>query len=120
MKSLSQSLRAIILLYLLSNNSLGEGKFPGFSLTQQRHLAALSGGFLFIVAFSYWLSRYELLYSSRGVAYGASYTDVTTQLPISTAALCHKILALVVVAKEPLPFDLVQNLLSCDSHQCND
>jgi len=36
------------------------------------------------VAFSYWLSRYELLYSPRGVSFGASYTDVTAQLPFYT------------------------------------
>jgi hypothetical protein len=36
------------------------------------------------VAFSYWLSRYELLYSPRGVSYGASYTAVAAELPAYT------------------------------------
>ncbi|MHC5832426.1 MAG: UPF0182 family protein, partial [Nostoc sp.] len=35
----------------------------------------------------YWLSRYELVYSTRGVSYGAYYTDVTAQLPSDTV-LC--------------------------------
>ncbi|HAX79287.1 MAG TPA: hypothetical protein DCY88_26555 [Cyanobacteria bacterium UBA11372] len=75
---------AVALIYLLSGDSLSQGSFPGFSLVQQRHLNGLGSGFMLSVAFSYWLQRYELLYSTRGVAYGASYTDVTAQLPAYT------------------------------------
>jgi uncharacterized protein len=75
---------AVALIYLLSGDSLSEGNFPGFSLVQQRHLNGLGGAFMLSVALSYWLQRYELLYSTRGVAYGASYTDVTAQLPADT------------------------------------
>ncbi|HAZ44344.1 MAG TPA: hypothetical protein DCZ55_07615 [Cyanobacteria bacterium UBA11371] len=75
---------AVALIYLLSGDSLSQGSFPGFSLVQQRHLNGLGSGFMLTVAFSYWLQRYELLYSTRGVAYGASYTDVTAQLPAYT------------------------------------
>ncbi|MGK7902630.1 MAG: UPF0182 family protein [Hormoscilla sp.] len=76
------TLVAIALVYLLSGNSLSQGIFPGFSVRQRRHLQLNTAGVLFSVAYSYWLSRYELLYSPRGVTYGASYTDVTTQLPL--------------------------------------
>jgi uncharacterized protein len=72
---------AVALTYLLSGDSLSQGFFPGFSSKQQRHLCATGGFFMLVVGFSYWLSRYQLLYSKRGVIYGASYTDVTTQLP---------------------------------------
>ena len=72
----------IALVYLLSGNSLAVGMFPGFSVPQRRHLQFASAGLMMSVAYSYWLSRYELLYSTRGVTYGASYTDVTTQLPL--------------------------------------
>ncbi|OUL35659.1 hypothetical protein BV372_10180 [Nostoc sp. T09] len=75
------SFLAVTLTYLLSADSLSQGIFPGFSPPQQRHLYALGGGFMLAVAFSYLLSRYELVYSSRGVSYGASYTDVMAQLP---------------------------------------
>jgi uncharacterized membrane protein (UPF0182 family) len=71
-------------LYLLSGNNLSQGRFPGFSPPQQRHLWGLSAGLLSVVASSYWLSRYHQLYSGRGVTYGASYTDVTVQLPVNT------------------------------------
>ena len=83
---------AVTLTYLLSEDSLSRGSFHGFSQRQQRHLQGLGGGFMLAVALSYWLSRYELLYSLRGVAYGASYTDIAIQLPANT------VLSLVAVA----------------------
>jgi uncharacterized membrane protein (UPF0182 family) len=76
---------AVLLIYLLAGESFSHGKFPGFSQSQLRHLYALGAGTVAIVAVRYWLSRYELLYSTRGVTYGASYTDVTAQLPVNTA-----------------------------------
>ncbi len=44
------------------------------------HLATLGGLFLLVLAWGYRLSAFELLYSSRGVAFGASYTDIHAQL----------------------------------------
>jgi uncharacterized protein len=75
---------AVALIYLLSGDSLSQGKFPGFSSVQLRHLYGLGSAVAAITAFHDWLSRYELLYSTRGVAYGASYTDVNVQLPVNT------------------------------------
>ncbi len=75
------ALAACTLLYLLSGNSLNQGSFLGFSQPQQRHLHGLSGALMLIVAYSYFLDCFELLYSPRGVAYGASFTDVKIQLP---------------------------------------
>ncbi|NES81597.1 MAG: COG1615 family transporter [Moorea sp. SIO2B7] len=79
---LFHGLIAATLVYLLSGNSLSEGKFPGFSSAQLRHLYALTGLLMFALAFRHWLNRYGLLYSLRGVTYGASYTDVNIQLPL--------------------------------------
>ncbi|MGH7998917.1 MAG: UPF0182 family protein, partial [Brasilonema sp.] len=75
---------AVTLIYLCSANSLSEGRFVGFSTPQRLHLNALSGLFMLAVALHYWIARYELLYSTRGVIYGASYTDVMVLLPIYT------------------------------------
>ncbi|HHP7243968.1 MAG TPA: UPF0182 family protein [Elainellaceae cyanobacterium] len=84
-------LASVSLIYLLSGNSLSQGHFPGFSPDQQRHLHGLGGGLMLTVALSYWLDRYELLYSPQGVTFGASYTNVVAQLPaysiLSVAAL---------------------------------
>ncbi|MBD2075582.1 UPF0182 family protein [Phormidium sp. FACHB-592] len=76
---------AVALTYLLSEGSLSQGSFPGFSSVQQRHLCGVGSGLMSTIALSCWLSRYKLLYSQRGVAFGASYTDVVAQLPAYTA-----------------------------------
>ncbi|MBD2625309.1 UPF0182 family protein [Trichormus variabilis] len=75
---------AVLLTYLLSGDSLSQGVFPGFSPPQKRHLFGLGGCLMLVVAFSYWLSRYKLVYSPRGVSFGASYTDAKIQLPAET------------------------------------
>ncbi len=72
---------ACTLIYLLSGKSLSKGNLYQFSQQQQRHLHVLGGGFIFTVAFSYFLACFELLYSRRGVIYGAGYTDVKVQFP---------------------------------------
>ncbi|MCF4969925.1 UPF0182 family protein [Nostoc sp. CMAA1605] len=84
---------AVCLTYLLSADSLSQGVFPGFSSPQQRHLYGMGGLLMLLVSFSYWLSRYELVYSPRGVSYGASYTDVYVQLPVYNC-LCGLALAI--------------------------
>ncbi len=45
------------------------------------HLAFLGGLFFLGIAWVYRLKLYGMLYSTRGVAYGASYTDVHAQIP---------------------------------------
>jgi len=74
-------LTACTIIYLLSGKSLSKGNFYQFSQQQQRHLHALAGGFILTIAFSYFLACFELLYSQRGVIYGAGYTDVKVQFP---------------------------------------
>ncbi len=53
----------------------------GFSLPSgvRVHLAILAGLYLLSVAFGYQLDKYELVYSTRGVAAGVSYTDQNAQ-----------------------------------------
>jgi uncharacterized membrane protein (UPF0182 family) len=48
----------------------------------KRHLLTLLGIMLLAKALSYRLNMYDLLYSPRGVAAGASYTDVHILLPV--------------------------------------
>ena len=86
---------AVALTYLLAANSLSQGYFAGFSAAQQRHLYGAGSGAMATIALSYWLSRYNLLYSPRGVSFGASYTDATVQLPVNTGlSLLALVLAL--------------------------
>ncbi len=45
------------------------------------HFSVLGAAFLLLIAFGYWLDRFDLLYSMRAFAYGAGYTDVHAKLP---------------------------------------
>ncbi len=45
------------------------------------HVSVLLGALAVIKAFQYWLGTYQLNFSERGTAVGASYTDVNAQLP---------------------------------------
>ena len=80
-------LAAVLMMYLLAGESLQQGRFVGFSPQQQRHLYAIAASVLFITSLSHWLDRFELLYSTQGVTYGASFTDIHVDLPVN-AALC--------------------------------
>ncbi|CCQ57815.1 MULTISPECIES: UPF0182 family protein [Crocosphaera] len=76
----------VSLTYLLSANSLSQGKFPGFSRFQLRHLYILGSLLMSVIGLYHWLARYQLLYSTKGVVFGASYTDIHFLLPIYTIA----------------------------------
>ncbi|KAB2954671.1 UPF0182 family protein [Heliorestis acidaminivorans] len=73
-----------VLLFIVyqAANTLGFGKLSWGELPRARyHLAAIGAFFFLIKAFGYQLDIYNLVYSPRGVAFGASYTDVHAQLP---------------------------------------
>ncbi|WP_052128397.1 UPF0182 family protein [Neosynechococcus sphagnicola] len=53
-------------------------------MAAQRHLLFLGGGLFLLLAWGHWLSRYSLLYSTRGSFAGANYTDIQFQLPANT------------------------------------
>ena len=76
------ALLSCALFYLLSGNSLSEGRFPGFTKIQLRHLSFLGAAVMFALAGKHWLNRYDLLYSSRGVVYGAGFTNIQVELPL--------------------------------------
>lgn len=76
------ALLSCTLSYLLSGNSLSEGRFPGFSKIQLRHLSWIGSAVMLALAVRHWLNRFDLLYSSRGVVYGAGYTNIQVQLPL--------------------------------------
>ncbi|MCT7994009.1 UPF0182 family protein [Laspinema olomoucense] len=71
---------AVTVLYLVSGNSISEGKFPGFSEGQLRHLYGLGGALMGAIALRYALLRYELLYTSNAVIYGAGYTQANVEV----------------------------------------
>lgn len=72
---------SVTLFYLLNNNSISNAYFTGFTLKQKQHLSALAACFLIAVVFGYGLACFGLLYSQRGITYGAGYVDSNIQLP---------------------------------------
>ena len=79
------SLLGSLLLYIKSADSLNQGYFPGFTPAQQRHLAGIGSGTMLAIALGFWLDRYQLLYSTQGIIYGAGFTDTIVSLPVHTA-----------------------------------
>ncbi len=75
---------SVLLLYLRSNDSLSRGEFRGFTQAQRHHLYRLGGFWLLTVALSQWLDRYRLLFSPLGISYGASFTNLSIELPVDT------------------------------------
>jgi uncharacterized membrane protein (UPF0182 family) len=60
------------------------------------HLSVLLGLIMLVKAWGYWLGRYDLLFSKRGVVEGASYTDIHAQKPALTALLIIAIICAIV------------------------
>ncbi|HEX6419972.1 MAG TPA: UPF0182 family protein [Acidimicrobiales bacterium] len=59
------------------------------------HLSVLLAALALVKAGDYWLQRFELTTSSRGVVDGALYTDVTAQLPVLNLLLLISLAAAV-------------------------
>src|SRR5205085_11132016 len=55
---------------------------PRLAGRARAHLLLLGSLLLALKAIGFWLDRYEVLFSPRGVIYGASYTDIHASLPM--------------------------------------
>lgn len=72
-----------VTVYYLANRGVDFRRYrPQLSTRTSRHLALLAAAMLFLKAGGYYIARLNLLYSPRGVAFGASYTDIHAQLPV--------------------------------------
>lgn len=69
--------------YLISGQSIRNGRFPIFTSAMQRHLYALSAGLMMAIGLSWGLHCFTLLYSVDGAIYGAGFTDRHVHLPVS-------------------------------------
>jgi uncharacterized protein len=72
----------VITLLLYLRPYLSNGCWPGLTPGQRRHLLLLGSAVAGAGAHHFALLRYQLLYSQRGVVYGAGFTDVQMHLPI--------------------------------------
>ena len=67
-------------------------RFPLVSRGVKSHLSVLLAALALLKAFAYRLDAYELLYSTRGAIFGASYTDVTAHRPALTLLMAISIM----------------------------
>ena len=79
------------------NFALGGFQFS-MTPTLRAHLSALGIVFFVLLAIGYWLSLQELLYSSRGAAYGAAYTDIAIRQPALNVLIVISILVAILLA----------------------
>jgi len=68
--------------YVLQRSLVLTARGPRLAGAARLHLLGLGALFLVLRAISFWLDRYDLLYSPRGVVFGASYTDLHASLPV--------------------------------------
>ncbi len=68
--------------YVLQRSLVLTARGPRLASAARLHLLALGALFLLLRAAGFWLDRFELLFSPRGIVFGASYTDVNASLPI--------------------------------------
>jgi uncharacterized membrane protein (UPF0182 family) len=73
-------LGAVGIYALAQQNNLAEGKVIILPHVQL-HLSILGALIFLVFAWGHWLDRFDLMYSPRGVAFGASYTDVNISVP---------------------------------------
>ena len=67
--------------YVLLRSLVLTAQGPRLAAGARTHLLGLGAVLLLLRALGFWLDRYELVYSPRGVVFGASYTDVHATLP---------------------------------------
>ncbi len=65
---------------LAQQNNLTEGRVVLLPHVQL-HLSVLGGLIFLTLAWGHWLDLFDLMYSARGVAFGASYTDINVTMP---------------------------------------
>ncbi len=68
--------------YVLQRSLVLTARGPRLAGAARLHLLGLGALLLLLRAVGFWLDRYDLLYSPRGVVFGASYTDVNASLPV--------------------------------------
>jgi uncharacterized protein len=70
-----------------------EGGLEGVESGALAHISVLLGFLALVKAAQYWLGRYSLNFSERGVVTGASYTDVHAHLPALTLLAAISVLS---------------------------
>jgi uncharacterized membrane protein (UPF0182 family) len=68
-------------LYVLQRSLVLTTRGPRLASGARAHLLALAALLLLLRALGFWLDRFELVYSPRGIVFGAAYSDIHAALP---------------------------------------
>jgi len=71
----------VAIIYLLKRAIKFEYKHFSIEMPAQTHFFILVAILLILKSWGYWLNTYKLLYSTRGVIFGAGYTEMHADLP---------------------------------------
>jgi uncharacterized membrane protein (UPF0182 family) len=74
-----------LVVYVLQRSLVLTARGPRLAGGARTHLLGLGALLLALVGVGFWLDRYELLYSPRGIVFGAGYTEVYASLPVLSA-----------------------------------
>ena len=73
-----------LVLYVLQRSLVLTTRGPRLAGGARTHLLLLGAVLLALKGVGFWLDRFEIVFSPRGVVFGASYTDVYATLPVLT------------------------------------
>src|SRR2546423_12139717 len=71
-----------VAVYVLQRSFVLTTRGPRLAGGARTHLLLLGAALLALKAVGFWLDRYEIVFSARGLVFGASYTDVHATLPM--------------------------------------
>jgi uncharacterized membrane protein (UPF0182 family) len=71
-----------VVIYVLQRSLVLTSRGPRLAAGARSHLLVLGALLLALTGVGFWLDRYELVYSPRGIVFGAAYTDVHASLPV--------------------------------------
>lgn len=71
-----------VYLYIMRKKMEAEEDFQGVVSQAKKHVSVLLGFLFLILAGKVYLSKFGLLFSSRGAVFGAAYTDLNIMLPV--------------------------------------
>jgi uncharacterized protein len=86
-----------LLVYLVEGGFWLTNRGPQLARSARIHLSAIVALFLALLAFHYRLEIFDLLFSERGVVFGAGYTDIKAQWPVLRVLMLVSILSAILV-----------------------
>ncbi len=93
-----------LVLYVLQRSLVLTNRGPRLAKGARAHLLALGTALLVLKAVGFWLDRFELVFSPRGIVFGASYTDIYASLPaLGALAVLALLCAAAAVVQIPRP-----------------